>query len=83
MANVDKKILLEKLAFWKEREVTLEKKFKDLMKLRGEAAAEGDLSENASFEMRTQDAQVTSEQLANVKRSIRELEAQLNANREN
>lgn len=77
MSTIAKKLLLEKLAFWKEREVTLEKKFKDLMKLRGEAAAEGDLSENASFEMRTQDAQVTSAQLANVKKSIRDIEGQL------
>lgn len=72
-----KQQLQEKLAFWREREKLLENRFKKLMHLRGEAAQAGDLSENASFELRTQDAQVTSAQLAQVKKTIKELEEEL------
>lgn len=72
-----KQQLLEKLAFWREREKTLEERFKKQMKLRGEAAAEGDLSENASYESHTQDAQLASAQLANVKKAIKGIESEL------
>lgn len=64
----------EKLKFWKEQEKELEKRYLELMKLRGEAAQEGDLSENAGFELRTEEAQVTSARLAHVKKTIKELE---------
>ena len=74
---MNKQVLLEKLAFWKVREQALEEKFKKQMKLRGEAAAEGDLSENASYESHTQEAQLASAQLANVKKSIKEIEEEL------
>ena len=74
---MNKPQLLEKLGFWKFREEALEEKFKKQMKLRGEAAAEGDLSENASYEQHTQDAQLASAQLANVKKAIRDIEIQL------
>ena len=72
-----KQQLQEKLAFWKEREKLLEERFKKMMQLRGEAAQAGDLSENASFELRTSDAQVTSAQLGQVKKNIKELEKEL------
>lgn len=72
-----KQQLLEKLNFWKEREKALEERFKKMMKRRGEAAAEGDLSENAGYEMATQDAQLASAQLANVKKAIKDIEQEL------
>lgn len=74
---MNKHILKEKLDFWKEREKSLEERFKKQMKLRGEAAQEGDLSENASYESHTQNAQLASAQLANVKKAIRDIEGQL------
>lgn len=76
---MDKKLILEKLQFWRDREKLLEEKFKKKMKQRGEAAQEGDLSENASYEMATQDAQLASAQLAQVKKAIKGLEEQLDA----
>ncbi len=74
---MNKSQLKEKLTFWREREKQLEERFKKFMKLRGEAAQEGDLSENASYQSRTQDAQLASAQLANVKKAIKGIESEL------
>lgn len=74
---MNKAQLKEKLSFWRDREKQLEERFKKFMKLRGEAAAEGDLSENASYELRTESAQVTSAQLGQVKKTIKQLEGEL------
>ncbi len=75
---VDKKLLQEQLKFWKKQEETLEKRFKELMILRGEAAREGDLRENAAYELRTEEAQVASAQLAVAKKKVNELEKEFN-----
>lgn len=74
---MDKKLLEEQLKFWKKQEVDLEKRFKELMILRGEAAQEGDLRENAAYELRTEEAQVASAQLAMAKKKIKEIEDKL------
>ena len=73
----DKKLLLEQLKFWKKQEVDLEKRFKELMQLRGEAAQEGDLRENAAYELRTEEAQVASSQLGMAKKKVNEIEKEL------
>ncbi len=67
----------EQLKFWKKQEIDLEKRFGELMKLRGEAAQEGDLRENAAYELRTEEAQVASSQLAMAKKKRAELEKEL------
>lgn len=77
---MDKKLLKEKLQFWKKQETALEKRFNELMLLRGEAAREGDLKENAGYELRTEDAQVASAQLGNARRTIKKLEEALDGN---
>lgn len=78
--NMNKKLFEEKLKFWKKQETELQERFDKLMKLRGEAAREGDLSENAGFELRTEEAQVASAQLAQAKKSIRKIEEELHGN---
>jgi hypothetical protein len=80
---MDKKLLQEQLKFWKKQETDLQKRFDELMILRGEAAQEGDLRENASYELRTEEAQVASSQLATAKKKIRELEGKLDGRHQN
>ena len=77
---MNKKQLQEKLAFWKKQEKQLEERYNKLMLLRGEAAREGDLSENAGFELRTEDAQVASAQLGQARKTIKQLEEELDGN---
>ena len=74
---MNKKQLGEKLIFWKKQEKELEERFNNLMLLRGEAAREGDLSENAGFELRTEEAQVASVQLGQARKTIKKLEEEL------
>ncbi|OGE15010.1 hypothetical protein A3F00_01610 [Candidatus Daviesbacteria bacterium RIFCSPHIGHO2_12_FULL_37_11] len=74
---MDKKTLKEKLEFWKKQESQLVKRFDELMLLRGEAAREGDLKENAGYELRTEEAQVASAQIANARKTIKKLEEEL------
>lgn len=76
---MDKRLLKEKLNFWKKQEIQLEKRFNELMLLRGEAAREGDLKENAGYELRTEEAQVASAQLGNARKTIKKLEEEFNA----
>lgn len=76
---MNKKQLEEKLAFWRKQEKELEKRFNNLMLLRGEAAREGDLKENAGYELRTEEAQVASAQIANARKTIKVLEEKLHA----
>lgn len=74
---MNKKVLKEKLAFWKKQEIELEKRFNNLMVLRGEAAREGDLKENAGYELRTEEAQVASAQLGQARKTIKQLEEEI------
>jgi len=74
---MNKNLLKQKLAFWKKQETELEKRFKELMQLRGEAAREGDLKENAGYELRTEEAQVASAQLGQARKTIKKLEEEL------
>lgn len=74
---MNKKQLQEKLKFWRKQEKELEERFNKLMQLRGEAAREGDLSENAGFELRTEEAQVASAQLGQARKSIKKIEEEL------
>ena len=74
---MNKKQIQEKLIFWKKQEKQLEERYNHLMQLRGEAAREGDLSENAGFELRTEEAQVASAQLGQARKAIKRLEEEL------
>lgn len=60
---------------WKVKLVELEKELKAIMQRRGEAAAMGDLSENAAFQMAEEDADVYQTRIGEVKKIIFDLES--------
>lgn len=68
------KLNKEKLNMWKKKEEELQKELKSLMAKRGQAASEGDLSENAAFLSFTDEAEMISAQLGNVQKMIQRLE---------
>lgn len=61
---------------WKMKLVELEKELKAVMQRRGEAAAMGDLSENAAFQMADEDVDVYQTRIDEVRRIILDLESQ-------
>ncbi len=64
----------QKILMWKKQEAELQEQLEVAMKLRGKAAAEGDLSENAAWKGATEDAEMISARIANIQRLIKELE---------
>lgn len=70
MANV----ITEKISMWKGKLGELEKELGAIMQRRGEAAAMGDLSENAAFQMADEDADVYQTRIDEVRKIIADLE---------
>lgn len=68
------KLNKEKLNMWKKKEEELRRQLKSLMIKRGQAALDGDLSENAAFQGFTDEAEMISAQLGNVQKTIQNLE---------
>ncbi len=73
--NMDKKLRAEKLKMWKENLSQLEQELKAIMIKKGQAAQEGDLSENAAYTMAQEDAETTRVRIADIKKIIRDLES--------
>lgn len=71
---MDKKLREEKLKMWKENLKQLEDQLAATMLKKGQAAQEGDLSENAAYTMAIEDAVTLRVQIEQVKRIIKELE---------
>jgi hypothetical protein len=71
---MDENIRQEKLKMWKEKLLELQNDYSVCMQKRAAAAAEGDLSENAAYEMLTEQAQVISAQMNNVQKILASLE---------
>ncbi|MBI2020297.1 hypothetical protein HYS94_02645 [Candidatus Daviesbacteria bacterium] len=71
---MDKKLRQEKLKMWKENLAKLEKELEDVMLKKGEAAQQGDLSENAAYTMAGEDAETYRVQIEQVKKIIGDLE---------
>ncbi len=67
-------MISEKLNMWKGKLVELEKELEAIMQRRGEAAAMGDLSENAAFQMADEDADVYQTRIDEVRKIISDLE---------
>lgn len=65
----------EKLKMWKENLEKLEAELAATMIKKGEAAQEGDLSENAAYTMATEDAETFRVQIEQVKKILADLEA--------
>lgn len=68
------KLKTEKLKMWKEKLVVLEKELQEIMVKKGEAAKEGDLRENAAYQMAAEDADTWRARIEDVKKIISQLE---------
>lgn len=64
----------KKIKMWKEKLVKLEKEYEEIMVRRGEAMKEGDLRENAAFQMADEDASTYNVRMDEVKKIIAKLE---------
>ena len=72
---MDRKLRQEKLKMWKENLADLEKQLADILIKKGQAAQEGDLSENAAYTMAIEDSETARVRIEEVKKIIRGLEA--------
>lgn len=70
---MDKKLRKEKLKMWKDNLAQLEEELEKIMLKKGQAAQEGDLSENAAYTMAIEDAVTTRVRIEEVKKIIRDL----------
>ena len=65
----------QKIEMWSKKLIDLEKELEAIMIRKGEAAAEGDLSENAAYKMAIEDADTYRARIAEVKKILSDLEA--------
>lgn len=72
---MNENVRLEKLKMWKDTLKQLEMQLGVILVKKGEAAQEGDLSENAAYTMAIEDADTTRVRIGEVKKIIRALEA--------
>lgn len=70
---MDDKIKKEKIKMWMDKLVNLEKEYESVMEQRGEAAAMGDLRENAAYAMLTEQGEVLSARIGETKKIIKDL----------
>lgn len=68
------KLKKEKLAMWQKKLEDLEKEFTQTMQEKGDAAKEGDLSENAAYKMALEEAEMLRARMDEVKKIISDLE---------
>lgn len=71
--NNDDKLKQEKIKMWTEKLANLEKEYASIMEQRGEAAAMGDLRENAAYQMLTEQGEVLSARIGETKKIIKDL----------
>lgn len=71
---MDRKLRLEKIQMWRDTLKQLEAHLADILVKKGQAAQEGDLSENAAYTLATEDAETTRVRIEEVKKIIAELE---------
>ena len=64
----------QKLEMWKKKESELLEKLTKTMQEKGVEAAKGDLSENAGYQLLSEDADTIRVQLGNIQKIIRDLE---------
>lgn len=67
-------ITKQKLEMWRKKESELQEKLSKTMLEKGIEAAKGDLSENAGYQLLTEDAETIRVQLANLRKIIQDLE---------
>ncbi len=71
---MDKKLKDEKLKMWQKQADQLQQDLDGAYKRKGEAAQEGDLRENAAYQMAIEDSEMISARLAGIQKLIKELE---------
>ncbi len=71
---MDSKLRQEKLKMWKENLANLEKQLAEILIKKGQAAQEGDLSENAAYSMAIEDSETARVRIEEVKKIIKDLE---------
>lgn len=71
---MDKKSKQEKIILWKKQAQELEKELAETMVKKGQAAQEGDLSENAAYKDAIEQSEMLSARLAQYQKMIRDLE---------
>ena len=69
----DNKLKQDKIKMWTQKLVNLEKEYDLVMEQRGEAAAMGDLRENAAYQMLTEQGEVLSARIGETKKIIKDL----------
>lgn len=72
-----KEITKQKLEMWRAQLVKLEAELKEIFHRKGEAAKEGDLRENAAYQMAAEDAETWTARINDVKRMVQKLEKEL------
>ena len=73
----DDKLKQGKIQMWTEKLINLEKEYESVMEQRGEAAAMGDLRENAAYQMLTEQGEVLSARIGETKKIIKDLGGEL------
>lgn len=73
----DKSLLQKKQKMWQDKLSKLEKDYESTMEQRGEAAAMGDLRENAAYQMLTEQGEVLSARIGETKKILQEIEHEL------
>lgn len=76
---MDKNLKEQKIKMWTKKLSQLEKEYKSTMQQRGEAAAMGDLRENAAYQMLTEQGEVLSARIGETQKIIRDLEGPADA----
>ncbi|MBI4035529.1 hypothetical protein HY383_01145 [Candidatus Daviesbacteria bacterium] len=71
---MDDKLRQEKLKMWKDNLKQLESDLEAIYLKKGQAAQEGDLSENAAYTMAIEDAETARVRIEEIKKIIRDLE---------
>lgn len=64
----------QKIKMWTEKMEALQKEYETTMQQRGEAAAMGDLRENAAYQMLTEQGEVLSARIGEAQKIINKLE---------
>lgn len=72
---------LQKIQMWSEKLAKLEEEYKSVMEQRGEAAQTGDLTENAAYQMLTEQGEVLSARIGETKKIIKDLGGDLDSDK--
>ncbi len=64
----------QKLEMWQKKLIGLEGEFKEIIKRKGEAAQDGDLSENAAYKQAVEEAEICRVRIHEIKKIVANLE---------